>query len=68
MSFSKVVKQARERKQWSIYRLSKASGVPWSTLKDYENGMTPTIEKADKILSALGVTMVLGEEAHNGQD
>lgn len=50
---------------WSYYRLSKESGVAYTTIKNYSSGVKPTIEKADKILSALGVTMVLGKVAHN---
>lgn len=60
MDFQNQLKQLRKQKNISIYRLSKMSGVPWSTIRLYESGSMPTLDKADRLLKALGATLVLG--------
>ena len=61
MDFKIFLREAREKQGMSIGKLSQASGVPMSTIFNYEIGVMPTLDKADKLLRALGLTMTLGE-------
>ena len=48
------VRAQRDALGWSNYRLSKASGIPLSTVKDYLAGAhDTTTERADAMLAAL---------------
>lgn len=60
MEFGTQLIALRKREGISINRLSKLSGVAKSTIYNYEKGVEPTVEKADKILRALGATLILG--------
>ena len=64
MDFKKILTESRKQRNISVYRLADLSGVPKSTIFSYEQGVSPTIERADKILKALGKTMVIGEDKH----
>lgn len=46
----------------SVLELSRRTGIPATTLYNYQKGAEPSIGKADKILRALGTTLVLGAE------
>ena len=61
MDFQTEIVEQRKRARISVYKLSELSGVPKSTIFNYERGVAPTIDKADKLLRALGVTLVLGD-------
>lgn len=61
MDFQTELTEQRKRASISVYKLSELSGVPKSTIFNYERGVAPTIDKADKLLRALGVTLVLGD-------
>lgn len=62
MDFGAQLIALRKRANMSAYRLSKLSGVPTSTIFNYEHGVEPTVDKADKLLRALGATLVLGKK------
>ena len=57
------IKELRAKNGLSLSKLSKLSGVPVTTIAHYENGVQPTIDKADKLFRALGETLILGEIA-----
>ena len=61
MDFQTELTEQRKRASISVYKLSELSGVPKSTIFNYERGVAPTIDKADKLLRALGATLVLGD-------
>lgn len=62
MTYQEKLKALRLEKKLSAYRLSQLSGVSMSTIYYYEKGGAVTLDKVDKILRALGVTLVLGAE------
>lgn len=46
------------KKSMSVYRLSKLTGIPNSTLLSYKNdGVEPTFNNMEKIADALGVSL-----------
>jgi len=61
MDFRTMLIEARNRQGFTLKKLSEAAGLSASTIHSYERGVTPTIDKADKLLRALGLTMTLGE-------
>ena len=61
MDFKTLLVDLRKKSKVSIYQLSKLSGVPKSTIFNYEQGVSPTIDKAHKLLKALGTGVELGE-------
>ena len=62
MEFKDRLLQYRQSKGMSVYRLSKLSGLPESTIRSYEQGVMPTLDKADALLKALGVELTIGKE------
>lgn len=68
INFCEELKKLRKEKNLSVPKLAELSGLPKTTIYNYEKGSEPTINKADKLLKALGVTMVIGKEAHDGAD
>lgn len=62
MDFKTQLKKFRNQAGISVYKLSKISGIPKSTIFNYELGVSPTLEKADKLLKALGVSISIGAE------
>lgn len=60
MSFQDVLISSRKAKKIPLWRLAEMSGVSKSTISSYECGVQPTIDKADKILRALGISYTLG--------
>lgn len=58
LNLGKIIKEAREKKQWSQLSLATEIGIKQSTLSKYERGKTtlPT-EVAQKILEILGLQM-----------
>lgn len=61
INFGDYIKEQCIARGISRYRLSKISGVPAQTIQNYINGVHPTLEKADRLLQALGATMTIGK-------
>ena len=58
MEYGKRLKQLREAKEFSIYRLSKDSDISQGHISDLENGKNqPTIETLNKLLTPMGITL-----------
>ena len=57
------IKEARMKKKWSQYRLSKEAGVSREMIAKLEQGKhMPKITMAEKLCLALGITYTLGAE------
>ena len=66
INFQKKLIELRDKANLSIQALSEISGVPKSTIFNYEkNGVVPTLDKADSLLKALGAAIVIGKEKTN---
>ncbi len=61
MDFKTQLVNLRKKANMSMARLSRLSGVPTSTIGNYEHGVMPTLDKADKLLRALGVSLAVGK-------
>lgn len=59
MDFGKMLKTERTYRKIGIYRLSKMSGVPMSTIVNWENGCAPPVDKFEKVLNALGFELII---------
>lgn len=60
MDYGKKIKKLRDEQRISRYQTSKRSGVPQSTIRNWEtNGFVPTINSYEKVLSALGYELVI---------
>ena len=58
MEYGKRLKQLREAKEYSIYRLSKDSDISQGHISDLENGKNqPTIETLKKLLTPMGISL-----------
>lgn len=52
------IKELRESRGWSVYHLSKLSGIPQSTIATwYRKGLCPPIDKLEIICSAFGISL-----------
>lgn len=58
MEYGRRLKQLREAKEYSIYKLAKESDISQGHISDLENGKNqPTIETLKKLLTPMGLTL-----------
>ncbi|MBO8136766.1 MAG: helix-turn-helix transcriptional regulator [Desulfotomaculum sp.] len=58
MNIAKRLKELRESKGFSVYKLSKLSEISSTYLHEIERGeKQPTVEKVSRICKALGITL-----------
>lgn len=54
----KKIMELLEERQWTIYRLAKESGIPYSSLNSlFQKNNQPTISTLEKICSGFRITM-----------
>lgn len=64
MKFGELLIKWREERHISRYRLAKLSGIAYATIRSYEQeNVMPPVDKADTLLKALGVEMIIGKKA-----
>ena len=65
MDLQGKIRELMDARGWTIYRLSKESGVSWSTIRNMFNRNTePTIPTLEALCAGLGIsltTLLLGE-------
>ena len=60
--FAKLIKEERIKQKISCTELGRKAGCTGNAIKYWENQhRTPSIDSADKVLKALGVTYTLGK-------
>lgn len=58
MDCGRRLKEVRENKKMSIYRLSQISGISQGHISDLENGRNqPTIDTLKRLLDPIGITL-----------
>ena len=58
LSIKKRLKEIRESKEFSRPKVSKETGIPEATLKDWEmNGTLPRLDKAQQLAQLYGVSL-----------
>lgn len=62
MDFKLLLQELREEAGISVNKLAKLSGIPESTIRTYEQGRLVPLDKADKLLAALGAQMTIGRK------
>lgn len=60
MDFGKLIKTTREEQRKSLACVSRLAGIPSTTINSYERGYRPTLERADRLLKALGISLTIG--------
>lgn len=63
MGFGEILYTLRTNAGLSVYRLARLAGVSESAIRYYESGGAATVDKADRLLRALGATLVLGDRS-----
>lgn len=62
INYGKLLKEMRERKGISRYKLAKLSGLGESTIQMWENeGIEPTVKNYNKVLVALEESLTIGK-------
>ncbi len=52
------IKELREARGWSVYRLAKESGISQSTISTwYQKNLCPPVDKIEKICNALDISL-----------
>jgi transcriptional regulator with XRE-family HTH domain len=59
MDYGKMIKAERISQEMGVYRLSKKSGVPMSTIVNWELGHVPPVDKFQKVMNALGFELII---------
>lgn len=63
IDYGKLVQKERNRKMYSLVKLSEMSGIAATTINSWENhGRIPPADKLDRVLAALEVSIVLGKK------
>ncbi|RMC48928.1 helix-turn-helix transcriptional regulator [Lactobacillus sp. ESL0228] len=52
-----MIQKIMDKKKISIYKLSKLTGLPWSTINNYRNGSEMSFTNACKIADALEISL-----------
>jgi len=60
MDFGELLSHERSRQGLTLAALSKMTGLPITTIHNYERGSEPTLSKADVTLKALGIGITIG--------
>ncbi len=55
-----LIKFTRQQQGLTLRELSEKSGLPITTIHNYELGVEPTLKKADQLFIALGIKLVIG--------
>ncbi|QNO14952.1 helix-turn-helix transcriptional regulator [Alkalicella caledoniensis] len=68
LDFSKKIKEEREKQRISMYSLAKKANCTSRAISYWETGQRiPNIEIADRVLKALGIKLVLGDDSQGGE-
>ena len=60
--YGNFIKEQREKQNLTINDLSRKSGIPRTTLRQWEMLRNiPTVDRFDEVLEALGVELILGK-------
>ncbi len=52
------IKELRESRKWSVYKLAKLSGIPQSTIATwYQKNLYPPIDKLEILCDAFGISL-----------
>lgn len=58
MDLQGKIRELMEARQWSVYRLSKESGVSWSTIRNmFDRNTEPTVSTLEALCNGLGISL-----------
>lgn len=58
MDLQGKIRELMEARNWSVYRLSKESGVSWSTIRNmFERNTEPTVSTLEALCNGLGISL-----------
>lgn len=66
MDYGERLRRIREKRGISRYRASKISGIPESTIRNWEmEGRTPPIDAYEQVLNAIGYELIIKKGESN---
>lgn len=69
MEYGSLIKEEREKQKMSQKELAERAGVTRRAVIYWENGqMKPSLENADKIFRALGISVTIGLQPAAGKE
>lgn len=58
MDLQGKIRELMEARNWSVYRLSKESGVSWSTIRNmFDRNTEPTVSTLEALCNGLGISL-----------
>lgn len=61
-NYGQYVNKSRIDKKMTLRDVYDKSGIPPMTISNWEHGSVPPVDKLDKVLKALGVSIVIGKK------
>jgi len=61
-NFGKIIKGARRTSGMTLKQLEAVSGVSFKTISHWEHGHMPAVDKLDRVLEALGISITIGRK------
>jgi len=62
MDYGWLIRNERLKAGMTLLELSRLSGVPLMTIANWEYGHVPAVDKLDRVLEALGISITLGKK------
>lgn len=62
MDYGGLIRNERLKAGMTLLELSRLSGVPLMTIANWEYGHVPAVDKLDRVLEALGISITLGKK------
>ena len=61
-NFGEIIKGARRNSGMTLKQLEAVSGVSFKTISHWEHGHMPAVDKLDRVLEALGISITIGRK------
>lgn len=62
LNYGEFIREERKAAGLTLKQLEAVSGVSFKTISHWEHGHIPAVDKLDRVLEALGISITLGKK------